>query len=299
MVDDFGDLRRFAMLVAVVDAGSFSAAARSLGLTKAALSKQVQILEDNLGVRLLHRTTRRIRATEEGAAVLEHARRMVADAGEARAAVARTTDTPTGLLRVTAPIGLGQRYVAPAFSTFLARHPRLAGELLLDDRPLDIVARGIDIAVRGGALPDSALRRRRLAPLTLVVVGAPRYLASRGEPKKPDDLLEHDWIAYIPLGRPQRVRFTSKNKQRTLRLDGRLAADDGEVVRVWVAGGLGLALLPLFWVERDLLEGRLSVVLRGWEVAGGSIFALHPYEKRAPARVRMFLEHLATASATW
>lgn len=296
MVDD-RSFRDLATLAVIAETGGFAAAARELGLTRAAVSKRIADLEDHLGVRLLHRTTRKVSLTEIGLVVVDRARRMRAEAQEAFDLARGESDAPTGLLRVTAPVGLGQRLVAPVLANFALRHPKISVELILDDKPVDLVGRSIDVAIRAGKLKDSSLRARKLGPLTLLICASARYVQSRGEPRSPKELLEHDWVVLTPMGRPQRVVLDGPDGRTTLRLNGRLAADDGEVVRQWVDSGLGIALLPRFWIEADLAEGRLRWLLRHHRVQGGALYALHPYHNKVPVKVSAFVQALLQLSA--
>lgn len=284
-------------LAVVAETGSFAAAARTLGVTRAAVSRRIADLEESLGARLLHRTTRKTALTEVGRQVVARARRMRAEAEEALTITRGESDAPTGLLRVTAPVGLGQRFVAPALAAFVERHPKLNAELLLDDRALDLVEGSIDLAIRGGRLADSSLRARKIGPLRLLLCASPRYLRVFGEPKAPADLLNHAWIVMTPMGRPQKVVLEAAGRRTTVRLDGRLAASDGEVVRQWAAAGLGIALLPKFWIEDDLTEGRLRRVLPRHRVRGGAIYAVHPYQTNVPAKVHQFIDALRQLTA--
>ncbi len=291
MIDD-ASLRGLATLTVVSETGSFAGAARTLGVTRAAVSKRVADLEEHLGVRLLHRTTRKITLTEVGLSVVERAHRMRAEAEEAVALARGKSESPTGVLRVTAPLGLGQRFVAPALASFVAKHPKLGAELILSDNNLDLVEQSIDLAIRGGRLVSSSLKAQKLGPLSLIVCGAPRYLKLYGHPKAPRDLLQHAWIVLTPMGRPQKLGFTGPDGKTTVRLDGRLASNDGETVRRFVESGLGLALLPSFWVNNDLEEGRLQHVLPNHTVAGGALYAVHPYGNQTPIKVKAFVEAL-------
>lgn len=296
LFDTRADLQKLAVFAAVADRGGFTAAARELGVTKAAVSKQVNHLEAKLGARLLHRTTRKVRVTELGERVLAHVHQMLAEADAIAAIIGEVQHEPAGELRVAAPIGLGQRLVAPAVASFARLYPRVRVELTLDDSPVDLVERSIDVAVRGGRLADSSLKARRLAELELVPCASPVYLERAGEPRTPSDLTDHAWLVFTPLGRPQRITFTGGGKRSSVRLDGRLATDDGETLRLWLVEHLGVALLPAFWVERDLAEGRLRRVLPRHRVRGGAIHAVHPYDRQVPSKVRRFIDHLQQAA---
>ena len=285
-------LRRMATFAAVVRAGSFSGAARSLGVTKAAVSKHVSRLEDHLGVRLLHRTTRRLALTEIGRAYHEHCARMVAAAQDAADVVRDHDAVPRGVLRISAPTGIGQSLIAPTLAAFASQQPRIRIELILDDAIVDMVEQNIDVAIRAAKLADSSLTVRKIAPLELLLVAAPNYLAARGIPHTPDDLVAHDWVGYTPLGDPQRLRLRREGKRRTLRLASRLSTNDGAVLRSWIVGGEGIGLLPTFFVRDVLTAGALRVVLSEHAVDSGAIYAVHAHGTKPPPKIRRFIDHL-------
>lgn len=290
------NLKRLAMFAAVAEHGSFTAAAEVLGLTKAAVSRQVGILEEHLGVQLLQRTTRQMSLTEAGQAVLSHAHRIVAEGTAVDDVVETQLTLPRGHVQVTAPLGLGQRFVAPALADFLDRNPEVTAELLLDDHPVDIVGRGIDIAVRAGRLTDSELKQRRLGPLAMVVCASPSYVARYGEPKHPEALTEHRWIAFTPLGKTPRLSFERGGETIRVRLRGQLSVNDGQALRDWIVRGVGISLLPKFWIEADLQAGRLRPLLRAWSLPKTAVYALHAHGNQPPRRVSALLQHLADAS---
>lgn len=293
------DLKRLGMFAAVAEHGSFTAAARGLGLTKAALSRQVGILEQTLGVQLLQRTTRQMSLTEAGARVLSHARRIVVEGAAVRDVVDAQRETLSGHLVVTAPLGLGQRFVAPALADFLDRNPEVTAELRLDDRPIDIVGQGIDLAIRGGRMPDSELKQRRLAPLALVVCASPSYLARHGEPRHPAELAEHRWVTFTPMGQPPRLRFDKSGEVVRVRPRGRLAINDGAALRDWLLRGVGVSLLPRFWIEDDLEAGRLRPLLRAWSMPSTAVYALHAHGAGAPRRITALIAHLADSATSF
>jgi len=285
-------LRPLAAVVAVAQHGSFTRAAQHLGVTKAAVSKLVARAEQELGAQLFTRTTRRVELTDAGRTVLDPAQRMVA-AAEAAAAVARPhQEVPTGELNVAAPIGFGQRFVGPALTAFALRYPSLSVTLTLDDSVRDVMGDGIDVAIRGGLLQDSSLTCRKIGALPLVVCAAPSYLATRTEPRDPDDINEHEWLVFTPMGVPQQVRFRSRNARSRVKLDGRFRTNDGEVLRTWLVAGLGIGLLPLFWIEDDVAAGRLKVLFRRHTVEGGAIYAVHAHGRTPPKKVSAFVDHL-------
>ncbi|MEM6995653.1 MAG: LysR family transcriptional regulator [Myxococcota bacterium] len=299
MLTKLEDLKRLGMFAAVAESGSFTGGAATLGLTKAAVSRQVAVLEARLGVQLLQRTTRQMSLTEAGRVVLSHARRIVAEGEAVENLVEQQRTVPRGHVRVTAALGLGQRFVAPALADYLDRNPEVTAELSLDDHPVDIVKHGIDVAVRAGRLPDSELKQRKLAPLSLVVCASPSYVARHGEPTSPAALAEHRWVTFTPMGAPPRLRFERRGDVQRVRPTGRLAVNDGQALRDWLVRGVGISLLPRFWIERDLDEGRLRPLLRGWSMPRAAVYALHAHGTQPPRRVVGLLQHLAEQAAAF
>ena len=289
-------MQRMATFAAVVEAGTFSAAAGSLGITKAAVSKQIARLEDELGARLLNRTTRRLSLTAAGSAILPHCEQLVAQAAAAVAAAHELDDVDSlsGELVVTAPTGLGQVRVAPLVSSFARAHPRLRVRLALADRVIDLVGEGVDVAIRAGRLPDSSLKSTRLGPLQLVVAAAPDYLRVRGEPRSVDDLKRHDWVSF-GTSWSATVTLGSGASRVRLKIAPRFVSDDGAAVRQAARDGLGLTLLPYFWLRDDLESGMLVEVLPRRRPPAGRIHALHPYGNRPPPRVKAFVAHARQA----
>ncbi|MFA7431325.1 MAG: LysR family transcriptional regulator [Rhodospirillaceae bacterium] len=287
-------LSGMAVFVRVVEEESFSAAARVLGLSKSAVSKQVAALEERLGARLLNRTTRRLALTDAGTAFFERAQRILADAEEAEAAVTQLSTAPRGVLRVNAPVTFGVQHLGPLLPAFMAAYPELAVDLVLNDRFVDLVEEGFDVAVRIGRLSDSSLIARRLAPLRRLLVASPEYVAVHGAPQQPDDLRNHACLLYTYLLRGDAWSLTGPNGRTTeVRVTGRLRANNGDVLRSALLGGMGIAYTPSFIVGRDLAEGRLVRVLPGWEDVSAAVYAVHPHARLVPPKVRAFVDFLA------
>lgn len=278
-----------------MEAQGFSAAARALGLSKSAVSKAVGQLEDRLGARLLNRTTRRLSLTDAGAAYYEGCVKVLAEAEEAELAVTRLQESPRGLLKVNAPMTFGVLHLAPCLPDFLQAHPELNIELSLDDRVVDLVEEGLDVAVRVAKLPDSSLIARRLAPSRRVWAASPEYLARNGAPEHPRELARHRVMLYsLLLGPADEWRWeTPEGEAGSVRLTGCLKANNGEVLRQAALSGLGLIFSPTFIVGRDLCEGRLVEVLRPWADSSGSDYAVYPHNRHLSAKVRAFVDFLA------
>lgn len=289
-------------LVLVSTHGSLSAAARVEGVTPAIMARRLDALEERLGSRLLHRTTRRISLTESGQNYLEDCVRILNDLASAEAAASRGSIQASGHLRVTAPAGFGRRHVAPHVQRFLAQHQDVSVTLDLSDRLVDLVNEGFDCGIRLGELADSNLVSVRLAEMRRVVVGAPDYLARNGVPQTPDDLLKHDCLA---LG-PQRG-WTFRNslasgagasiKTRSVRVKGSMECNDGVVLAEWARSGGGLAWRSIWEVGEDLQSGRLVSVLDDWAAPPVGIYAVFPERRHLPLKVRAFVDLLKDAYA--
>lgn len=285
-------LRAFEAFVAVADNSSFTAAARRLGASRAQVSKQVQALEDHLDVRLLHRTTRRVSLTDEGRAFREHARTIIEEVRDAEAAVSELHGSARGTLRLGAPMSFGVKYLAPALAEFMSLHPALSVEMVCSDRKVDIVDEGYDVAVRIGQLVDSSLVARRLGPVRSYACASPEYLAACGEPGSPDDLKDHRCLQYSYLANPVWT-FGKGEETRTVRIDGPLVANNGDVLVSAAVQGLGITLNPDFIVADELRSGRLQPILTDWMVIGPtSVWALYPHRRHLSAKVRLLVDFL-------
>lgn len=277
----------------VADEGGVSAAARRLSLSKSAVSKQLAALEDRLGARLLHRTTRRMSLTEAGAAFLERCRRVIAEAEEAEAAIGALQGEPRGVLRVNGPMTFGTLHLAAAIPEFMARHPQVRVDLVLNDRMVDLIEEGFDVSVRIAKLADSSLVARRLAPGRRVLVAAPDYLARRGVPVRLADLLGHDTLCYSYLATSNEWCFDGPDGEESIRVDGRLTANNGDVLLAAAIAGGGIAALPTFICGADLRDGRLVRVLPDYENTSFAIHAVWPPGRHLSAKVRAFVDFLA------
>ncbi len=282
-----------AAFVQVVEGGSFAAAARGLGLTRSAVSRQIAGLEDRLGARLLNRTTRRLSTTEAGAVYYEHCARILAEAAAAERAVADLDGTPRGLLRINAPMSFGQSHLGPAIAEFLAAHPAVRVELMLDDRVVDLVGEGYDVAVRIAELPPSTLVARRLAVNHRVLCAAPAYLARAGRPRRPEDLARHACLGYPYMTTGNDWRFRGPDGPVTVRIDGAISANNGDVLRQMGLAGLGILLSPTFIVGDDLRRGALVPLLEEWADADTGIYAVYPHSRHLSPKVRAFVDFLA------
>lgn len=279
--------------VHVVDSGSFSAAARSLGVSKSHVSKQIGRLEERLGARLLQRTTRRVALTEAGRAFYERCARILEDLEEAELAVSRMQSTPTGTLRLTAPFSFGLDYVAPAVGEFLHQHARLNVDLDYTDRYVDIVGEGYDMAVRIGKLRDSSLIARKLAPMRLFTVASPDYLKTAGIPGTPEDLRTHSCLQYTLRHGGTNWQFSNAaGAEVSVKVDGRVQCNNGDALLVAACSGLGVAMLPDFIAAPALRKGELKVLLDEWADTSSAIWLVYPHNRHLSAKVRLFVDFL-------
>jgi DNA-binding transcriptional LysR family regulator len=291
MDDRISDIGLF---LRVLDLGSISAAARSLDLSVAVASQRLKRLERALGVRLLHRTTRRLHPTPEGIALAEQGRVLVEDLEALTSGLRQSATEVSGTLRVTTSASFGRLYVSPLLPEFLLMHPRLRVSIDLSDQTLDLVSAGFDLAIRIGALDDSTLVARKLASNRRVLCAAPDYLRRHGTPQTPGDLVGHECILLSgSQGRQDTWRLRDRGGHDiVVRVQGRLETNFGEVVRDAAVAGLGIALHSTWHVCEDLHAGRLQVVLPDHAVADSGIYAVMPQRRLVPPRVRAFTDFL-------
>ena len=285
------DLEAWATFAAVVEHRSFSAAADAIGVNKATVSKAVARLEQRLGQSLFHRTSRRLALTEAGKPLAEHARRLLADALAAEEAARDGGAALAGRIRVAAPLGFGVAAVAPLIARFLADHPAIEIDLSLSDAKVDIVALGVDVALRIADLPDSSLRARRLGDIRTHLVAAPAYLAAHGTPAHPADLTAHRLLAYTNVPGPWRFRRDAE--EIAVDANGPLRADSGEAMLPTLIAGLGIARLPGFIVGPAIGAGTLVELLPDWPAPPIGLHLLTPPSPLRPARVEALIAFLA------
>lgn len=261
----------------VVDTGGFTEAARKLGVSKSAVSKNVSALESRLAVRLLNRTTRRVSPTDVGLAYYDRARAVIKEAEDADSMVKAMQDTPQGSLRISVPMSLGMGEIAEAVARFLCLYPNVEVNMVLDDRFVELLAEGFDMAIRIGVLADSSLKARKLAEARVHLVAAPDYVAAHGRPGSIDDLGEHHLLHYSNLstGNFWRLR-TPSGQERHVRAGGRLTMNNGNALCRAAESGIGIALLPAFVIGSALEQGRLVELLPDCAPAPVGIYAVFP-----------------------
>jgi DNA-binding transcriptional LysR family regulator len=286
-------LENMQVFVRVVELGSLSAAGRHLRLSPAVVSHRLQQLENHLGVRLLNRTTRQVQPTEQGSAYYEACQEVLAALAHAESVVAEVGGTPRGSLRVTAPLGLGRRILAPLLPRFIARHPQLDVRLRLSDHLLDLLREAVDVAIRQAALADSSLIARKIADCPRLLCAAPAYVTVRGHPERPEDLLDHQCLLLRYPG-SQQFRWTLCTPQgpETFTVAGRIDADDGDVLTEWALLGQGIVLKPWFEVADHLRQGRLVQLLPDFPPEPVSLAVVYPHRRLLPAKVKAFADFM-------
>jgi DNA-binding transcriptional LysR family regulator len=283
-------LREMEMFVRVVEAGSFSAAARDLNMGQPAVSKTIASLEDRLGVRLLTRSTRKLSPTEAGTAFYERAVRAIGEADEAEAAAQGAGAGLEGRLRVSAPVTFSRLHLVPMLGSFLDAHPKVQLDLLMDDRAVDLVAENIDVALRMGVLTDSALRARKLGQAERLVIASPSYLARRGVPRTPADLLEHDGIIYGQSSGGQEWLFRRGTSETSVYLRTRLKLSAAEGVREAVLAGQGFAIASRWMFTPELKSGEVVSILEEWTLPPIDLWVIYPSGRLTSAKARTFIK---------
>ena len=278
----------------VAETGSFSGAARTLGLSKSLISRQVSTLEADLGARLIARTTRSLTLTEAGRGYYEQVARILAQMEEADLSVSQLLATPRGKLRVNAPMSFSLLRLAPALPDFLALYPEIDVDIVMNDRRVDLMDEGFDLAIRIGRLADSSLVARKLGAMQRYIVASPAYLAEWGTPKVPADLRHHACLCYSNADTVDEWRFyDSDDKPVTVEVKGRVRANNGDLLRVAALNGLGFVDLPSFLVGADMEAGRLVSVLEEFTRQNGGIYAVYPHARYLPPKIRVFIDFLA------
>ncbi len=285
------------LLVEAVDGGSFSEAARRLGMAPSSVARGIGALEDELGVRLLNRTTRSLNLTEAGRLYHVRARRILADVDEAKLSVTQLEAEPRGTLRLNAPSAFGRAQIAPILPGFLSTYPELLIDLSMTDAFIDPVEEGVDLVIRVGELKDSSLIARKLAPNRRVVCASPAYFAEHGRPKVPKDLCSHNCLIYKRSN--DQVIWHMRGPRGTTHdvpVSGGFQTNNTEALRAVLLGGLGVAILPTWFVGHDVREGRLEMVFDDYTVSptalDTNIYAVFPYNRYLSPKVRAFVDAL-------
>ncbi|ENO13873.1 LysR family transcriptional regulator [Marinobacter nanhaiticus D15-8W] len=282
------DLRLFTN---TIDSGSFTAAAERLGLSKQYVSRRMTMLEDELGVRLLDRTTRQTNPTDIGMTLYARAIRILDDVDETKELVSSQSYTARGTLRISAPMTFGTMYLGEILPTFLEQHPLVHLELDLNDRPVDIVGEGYDMAIRSGQLADSTLVARRLMDVDMVACASPDYLNEHPAPAAPHQLKEYDCLLY-GHGSSMDWVFDENDSPLQITVKGPLRANNGEVLRDLAIAGRGIAYLPDFIVSGAVSSGQLMPILRQYSPSASAVYAVYPKHRQSSRLVQLFVEFL-------
>lgn len=285
-------LAAFRVFVRVAEAGSFSAVAREVGATQPAVSRQVAALEEHLGARLIQRTTRSLTLTEDGRDLLGHAQRVLDCVEEAEAAVGRRQSAPAGLVRLATPASFGRLYVAPRMRRLLDRYPELSVEMHMSDTVSDLVADGIDLAIRGGAVAEASLIARRIGSSARYVVASADYLDRHGEPSHPHDLAQHSCIVFLNGANPHEWSFNGPDGAVTVPVSGRFRTDSSEAMREAVVAGVGVALFSAWAFGEELASGQVRAVLREFQAERVQIQAVYPSRRNLAPRTRAVIDFL-------
>ena len=285
------------LFVRVVDSGSFSAVARTLGVGQPAVSKQIAALEAHLGAQLLQRTSRSLTLTEAGRDFYESAVRIVGDVEAAESRVGRGLIAPSGLVRATLAPVFGRLHVVPRLAEFFVRYPAVAVELVVADSLINLVEEGLDVGIHNGELTDSSLVARKIAQTPIVTVATPAYLAEHGEPATPADLERHASVIYAPQGAPRVWGFDGRFGPIAVQPKGAFRTNDAEQIRAAVLADLGLAHTPGWLFAAEIESGAVRPVLTDFEPAPLAINAVRPGGRFLASKVRVFIDFLAEVFA--
>jgi DNA-binding transcriptional LysR family regulator len=277
---------------AVVSAGSYTGAARRLGVSRSHLSKTVKALEDQLGAQLLHRTTKQLRTTEMGRSYFETCSRVLGELDEAESALGAMQPDISGLLRMLAPKTFAAAALVPAVHDFNRAHPEVEVAIYLADQTLDPIEHGFDLAIRFGEQPDSALVGRRLCVLPRVVCATPSYLERRGMPQRPEDLSRHECLRHLNVAKESRWSFDGPHGPVSVPVHGRLSANSSGLLREAIMSGYGIGIVPRYTVERELESGALVELLTDWRMPPQTMHVVYPPGRPLTAKVRLFVDYL-------
>jgi LysR family transcriptional regulator for bpeEF and oprC len=297
-VENLNAVRVFAK---VAETRSFTAAAKHLSLTASAVSKAITRLEQELGVQLLHRTTRSVGLTGEGERFFERCQQILLEIDEAESAIADAQAAPRGHLRLHMPVGFGRRVIVPALCRFVERYPAIAIDAELSDRTVDLAYEGIDVSIHIGEPADARLVARKLCDLRFVACASPDYLARPGEPRTPDDLDRHTCLAYVLMhtGRYREWQFVDKGRRFGKTVSGRLNINNSESLLEAAIAGLGIVMISSFIAAEPLRTGQLRAVLADYVALGPKVSALYRPSKNLSPRIRVFLDFLTDMIAAY
>ncbi len=293
------NLSRIGIFIEVVKQESFAKAARELGITSSAVSKQIQNLEQDLKVKLLNRTTRKVSVTEEGALFFGRASHALEDIREATEQMNELKATPRGTLRISVPYTFGTLFLTTPIAEFAERYPEVQLDVQFDDRLVDMTEEGFDLILRIGALKDSSLIARQLVPCPFYVCASPAYLKKYGMPKTPDDLAQHNVLAYTRNRGAHEWRYTDADgHERVIPLKANFKCDTAEMMVAMAKRGLGIIISPMFFVQDEIENGGLKIILADYKTAPErSLYAMFSPNRYLSTRLRLFIDHIAAFCA--
>ena len=288
-MDRYAEMQTF---VRVAESGSLSATAERMKIAKSAVSRRLADLESRLGVQLLHRTTRRISLTDSGRQFYEQSQRMLAELDEAEQTLSREHTTLRGMLRVAAPLSFGIRHIAPLLDQFMLQHPGIQLDVDLDDRRVNLIEEGIDLAIRIGLLADSSLVMRRLTSVQQIICASPGYLQQHGTPQQPEDLKHHQALHYSNIPDSQHWQFNLPDNTLTVRPHVRMRANNGDVLVQAAIDGLGVLESPDFICSDAIHQGLLQPILSDYPKTELSVYVIYPSQRHVPQRLRALIDFL-------
>ncbi len=285
--------RAMAIFVQVVDYGSFSAAAEKLGITKSAVSQKISQLEEELGSRLLHRTTRKLNLTEAGTIYLEGCRQMMEAADGANQKIGQFNKEPSGTLRISCSHDFSAEHLVPLLGPFMKKHPKLSLEIDGSDEVINLVEEQIDLAIRIGNLNESGWIARKIGDLQEIIVASPTYLSRHGTPKEPAELANHQWVAFTRKKQPYQLLLAGpKGDQQKIRLYGRARTNSAMSMREMIKAGMGLGQTLQLNVRDELANGQLVQLLSDYRSEAIGIYAVYPQRAHLPLKVRAAIDYL-------
>lgn len=290
-MDKFVEMKTF---IGVVELGSFIKAADTMNMSKAAVSRYVLEMEARLGVRLLHRTTRRLSLTEEGQIFYSRAKELLADLEDAENEITQQSDNASGLLRINAPFTFGILHLAPLWGDFKALYPKIKLDITLADRVVDLVEEGYDLAVRIATLENSTLISRKLASTRMILCASPTYLKQKGSPSHPKDLASHEVISYSYWSSKDEWQFEGPQGLETVKINPGIYTNNGDTCRAAALSHHGIVLQPSFLVGQDIIDGTLVELMPEFRSLELGIYAVYPTRKHVSAKVRLLIDFLGT-----
>jgi DNA-binding transcriptional LysR family regulator len=286
------DISAIPIFTAVIEQSSFSGAAKKLGITKSAVSKRITRLEAQLGVKLLHRSTRKLSLTEAGARYYEYAVQALRAAQEAENAATELQQVPKGILRVSTPMSFGRLHVASIISEFLKQFPQIELHMNMSDTWIDVIAEGFDIVLRAGTLTDSSLVAKKLTPLHSVLCASAEYIKEYGTAKTPQELIHHNCILYTYHTVINEWTFIKNDEEQTVRISGNYQVNNSEALRESLIRGLGIGRLPTFIAGNDIKTGKLVAVLKEYKMPHKDLYAVFPERQYLPEKTKVFINFL-------